>query len=219
MKRLYDALTWNRIAQFFENGDLVPFAVLISAWHFINALITYGGENIAVAFASGVFVDMLHFRTVRSAVRDRNRAAVIIALVTTAVSYGFHLLFYVNGQAVFRPVYLLLAAPLPLGIPILAWQQERSRSEQQQADTSAMQELAAENRRLQDSNRQLQATIKDQQKIIKDWQALNVEAQTLAQFNAKLISVEEAASKIGVKDVRTVQSRAAKLNGVANGHT
>lgn len=217
MKRLFD---WNRIAHFFESGDLVPFAVVVSAWHFVFALIAYSGEFWLIAVAMGIFVDMLHFRTVRYAVRDRNRAAILIALVTTVGSYLFHLLFYMNGEA-FQPVYLLLATPLPVGIPILAWQQQQAKTEQEQADAEEKQALANENKTLQDSNKALQATIKDLQKSIKDqqaiikaWQALNIEAQTLARFNAKQITASEAANIIGVKDERTVQSRAEKLNGI-----
>ena len=117
------------IARFFEQGDLVPFAVLTSAWHFIQALIKHG-EAIPVAIATGIFVDMLHFRTVRKAVDERNRRAWLVALLTTAISYAFHLLFYVahlapDGSVIYDWSFIafFMALPLPVGIPILAWQQ------------------------------------------------------------------------------------------------
>ena len=117
------------IAKFFEQGDLVPFAVLTSAWHFIQALRKHG-EAIAIAVATGIFIDMLHFRTVRKAVAERNRNAWLVAVLTTAVSYAFHLLFYVahlglDGSVTYAwtPIAFFMALPLPIGIPILAWQQ------------------------------------------------------------------------------------------------
>ena len=106
---------WQRVANFFESGDLVPFAVVVSSFHFVTALVVYGGEAWPVAVLVGIFVDMLHYRTIRYAVRgQRTRAAVLLAIATTAMSYVFHLLFYVDGGT-FQPVYLLLAAPLPFG--------------------------------------------------------------------------------------------------------
>lgn len=211
---------WQRLANFFETGDLVPFAVIVSSVHFVTALVVYGGEAWPVAVLVGVFVDMLHYRTIRYAVRgQRTRAAVLLATLTTAMSYVFHLLFYVDGGA-FQAVYLLLAAPLPFGIFILAWQQEQARAEAAQADATAAQELAdtnkrlqADNKRLQDDNKRLQGSIKEQHAALAAWQTLNDEAQALARFNAKLIKAEEAANIIGVKDARTVQARAARLNG------
>jgi hypothetical protein len=46
-------------------------------------------------------------------------------------------------------------------------------------------------------------------------QGLNIHDMALLLFNFDLISSEQAANIIGVKDIRTVQSRASKLNGVA----
>jgi len=117
------------VARFFENGDLVPFAVLTSAWHFIQALRSHG-EAWPIAIATGIFVDMLHYRTVRKAVNERSRVAWGVAVLTTIISYIFHLLFYVARLGVdgivtydFSVVAFFMALPLPVGIPILAWQQ------------------------------------------------------------------------------------------------
>lgn len=203
---------WQRIASFFEDGDLVPFAVVVSSVHFIQALVTYGGEHWLVAVCVGVFVDMLHYRTIRHAVRGRTRGAVALAAMTTLMSYAFHLLFYIDGGQL-QPVYWLLAAPLPLGIFILAWQSEQARREQTQADANAAQIAANEYKRLQDGHKRLQADYKELQATLKAWQTLSSETQALAQYNAGQIKAEEAAAALGVKDVRTVQSRAARLNG------
>jgi hypothetical protein len=203
---------WQRVANFFESGDLVPVAVVVSSVHFVTALVVYGGESWPVAVLVGVFVDMLHYRTIRYAVRGRSRTAIILAALTTAMSYVFHLLFYIDGGA-WEPVYLLLAAPLPFGIFILAWQQEQARAEAQQADATAAQTLADDHKKLQAAHKELQGDYKELQNINKAWQTLNDEAQALARFNAKQIKADEVADILGVKDVRTVQARAARLNG------
>lgn len=113
---------WRKLARFFERGDLVPFAVITSIWHFVGVLVG-SGEFYLVAVAQGVLVDMLHYRTVIFAVRRRDRVAWLIALLTTGISFGFHYLFYDSAAGWER---LLYAAPLPLGIPILAWQAEQT---------------------------------------------------------------------------------------------
>jgi len=80
-----------------------------------------------------------------------------------------------------------------------------------QAETSRLQALANQ---LQTKADNLQTAVNEQQPIVKAWQAMNKEHQTLAQYNAKILTVEQTASILGVKDARTVQSRASKLNGV-----
>ena len=115
----------NKIARFFEEGDLVPFAVLISVYHFAMALINWG-ENLFVAVAQGLLVDMLHFRTVRQAVRTKTVASRLVAVVTTFLSFGVHLLFYSYHDGIWNitPTAVFLASMLPLSIPVLAWLNE-----------------------------------------------------------------------------------------------
>ena len=80
-----------------------------------------------------------------------------------------------------------------------------------QKETNRLQTLTNE---LQTKADRLQTAVNEQQSIVKAWQAMNKENQALAQYNAKLLTVEQAANILGVKDARTVQSRASKLNGV-----
>ena len=81
------------------------------------------------------------------------------------------------------------------------------------ADATAAQGLSDDYKRLQEEHKRLQREHKDLQAVGKAWQTLNDEAQALARFNAKQLKAEEAANILGVKDVRTVQARAARLNG------
>lgn len=229
---------WHKLSNFFENGDLTPFAVAISIAHYGPVLAAHG-ENTFVAWLVGTVIDLIHFRTVRRLfqVRGRNRITghAMIAVITTLMALGYHLRFYGND--------LLLAAPIPLGIAILA-QHAAAKSEHDRAKkwqnrvkfvigiARRAQRVAEEYKirhdrqeglveRLQGQSAELQAQIKRMQDTNKEalelaraWHGLNQEYQTLARFNAKQITVEQAAQLIGVKDVRTVQTRAEKLNGV-----
>jgi hypothetical protein len=157
------------------------------------------------------------------------------------------LLYYVAsvneaGQLTFtwQPVSYLLATPLPLGIPILAWHAASNKNDgvkalmakwrarvrgvikaarKWQAKAREAQALAearqAEINQLQEANKRLQERNRSQQDIIRAWQALPKDTQALARFRAEQITDEEAARIIGVKDVRTVHNRAERLNGVA----
>lgn len=71
-------------------------------------------------------------------------------------------------------------------------------------------------RQLKERETLLQAKDKEIGDIMLAWQSLNGEHQTLARFNAKLVTAEQARDMLGVKDLRTVESRAAKLNGVSH---
>src|SRR5688500_11949807 len=106
---------WHRIATFFEQGDLTPFAVVISIAHYGPVLQAHG-ENWLVAWLVGATIDLLHFRSVRRLFQVSGRYAIIghalIAIVTTLMAVGYHLRFYGGDW--------LLALPIPIGIAILA---------------------------------------------------------------------------------------------------
>lgn len=222
---------WSGVARFFESGDLTPLAVLVSIAHYGPVLVAYG-EHKLIAYTIGVLIDMLHFRTIRRAVSSRSRTEAGIAVITTVMALGYHLRFYQNDW--------LLAAPIPLGIAILAYHAAVKREDEDKARytvwrgrakgiITCARKLQEQHKGLQSENITLQNQIKaeqetaklqqvrlkEQQGIIKAWQSLNMEHQTLARFNANLITAEQAASLIGVKDARTVQARAEKLNGVS----
>ena len=110
---------WHRAASFLENGDLVLFAVVISVYHYWKAL-EPAGDPVYVAIPVALFVDLLHYRTVRRAVQARTLASVGIAALTTGMALGYHIVFYSLTVANHWHVWLY-ALPIPLGIGILAW--------------------------------------------------------------------------------------------------
>jgi response regulator of citrate/malate metabolism len=76
----------------------------------------------------------------------------------------------------------------------------QSQLEQAQAEVAAMQGRLAE-----------------MQPIGRAWQALNPETQTLALFNAQLLTAQAAAEQLGIH-VTTVRRKAKQLNGVNGSH-
>jgi hypothetical protein len=91
------------------------------------------------------------------------------------------------------------------------YKQIQNENKRLQDETSRLQALANQLQTRADS---LQTAVNEQQPVVKAWQSLNEEHQTLAKYNAKILTVEQTANILGVKDARTVQSRASKLNGV-----
>lgn len=126
---------FQKILDWFEDGDLVPLAVIISVAHYGPVLMAHG-EHWAVAWAVGVMIDLLHFRSVRYAFSSRVWIAGLVAVATSVMAVGYHLRFY-DGD-------WLLALPIPIGIGILAWHaSEKERGVVGNAVAAVRQELDA----------------------------------------------------------------------------
>lgn len=109
---------WRAAVDWFENADLVPLLVLVSAVHY--AAVLAGKDYWAVAVCIGLLVDLGHYRTVRSAVRynggwGNKLTRWAIALGMTVISLNYHQRYYEDWW---------LSAPLPLLIAALAWLQQ-----------------------------------------------------------------------------------------------
>lgn len=129
---------WQRLSHWFENGDLTPLAVIISVGHYGPVLMAHG-EHFLVAWAVGALMDLLHFRAVRWAFHKPGFMAALVAAATTAMALGYHWRFY-GGD-------ILLAAPIPLGIAVLAWQATAVKEDyaaEAQANAEAAQQAAAQ---------------------------------------------------------------------------
>lgn len=112
---------WHKLADFFENGDLVPFIIGISIYHYYQALSTTDGY---VAILVAISIDLIHFRTVRHAVRARTFFSVAIAALTTAMAVFYHYEFYSSVGELGAIEVMIHALPLPIGIAVLAWLNE-----------------------------------------------------------------------------------------------
>jgi hypothetical protein len=197
---------WQRLAQFFEDGDLTPFAVLISIVHYGDVLAAHG-EHAIVAYAIGTLVDLIHFRTIRRAfMPHNNRQETIVnwfvAAITTFMASMYHWRFYEGDY--------LLALPIPVGIAILAYhaadKQARTLAEN---ETSGLQATVAT---LQADNNDLRDRIKEQQAFMKLWRKLGKDGRIIVQAIAGEITKDEATEQTGW-DVRTVTSYMDRMNG------
>jgi UDP-N-acetylmuramyl tripeptide synthase len=61
---------------------------------------------------------------------------------------------------------------------------------------------------------QMQITLDEKQAVNRAWQTLNPEMQTLALFNAQMLTAQAAAEQLGVH-VTTIRRKARQLNGVS----
>lgn len=140
---------FQKMLDWFENGDLVPLAVVISVAHYGPVLMAHG-EHWAVAWAVGVMIDLLHFRSVRYAFSSRAWVAGLVAVATSVMAVGYHLRFYQGDW--------LLALPIPIGIGILAWHaSEKERGVLGGAVAALRKELAEMASKLQASESRVQA--------------------------------------------------------------
>lgn len=227
---------WSKLAHFFEFGDLTPLAVLVSIAHYGPVLVAHG-EHYFIAYVIGTLIDMLHFRTVRRAVTSWKWGEFVMAGFTTCMALAYHLRFYGYDW--------LLAIPIPVGIAILAYHASTgATTAENEVSKAQIANLQGQVQLLKSQNGDLQAEYKGLQKERKDlhdsceslqglcktlqgkaetleiyerrWNAVNQEFQTLILVNTGELSIDKARQVMGVKDLRTVESRAAKLNGVSH---
>ncbi len=152
---------WKWAINWLEKGNLVPFLVIASAWHYTQVLAQHDPKGVAIAI--GVLVDLGAYRAVMIAVRyvgaarpSRKRAAAgqgakrprrrrssalkertwryVIAFGMTGISLYYHLSYYMRAQL---PWWLLnwpLALPLPVLIFALAYFDRKDRRAQAPTD-------------------------------------------------------------------------------------
>lgn len=112
---------WKRLLNWLENGDLVPWVILVSIPHYHEVLKLY--EWWVAAAAIAVLVDLGHYRTIKQALAGRGWFWMFIL---TGVSYGFHVAFYIVGGAAALWSWLL-GAVVPILLFALAWLSSKER--------------------------------------------------------------------------------------------
>ncbi len=117
------------IIHYFEHGDLVPFIVVVSAWHYSAILREH--DHLIAAVSIGTLVDLGHYRWTKAAVRysgDDTREKIgrwVMVLVMSAIALNYQQRFYNDWW---------LSVPMPLLIASLAWlNQKDSKSQQKPA--------------------------------------------------------------------------------------
>ena len=205
---------WQQFAHFLHTANLIPLVILVSSYQYSVALRSHDPMLIAIPMA--LFVDLLHFRTVQRAVQTKKTMWQVTAVFTTALAFGLQWMFYSqpgeDGTLIWWQA-ILFASIVPDGLAIMAWHHEQHEEEQvvdwQAAVVEAERQAAAMQTELSAMHAQVQAM----GQVGKAWSGMNAEMQTLAFFNADLLSVKEAAAQLAVHET-TVRRRAKALNGV-----
>lgn len=122
---------WQKLADFLHTANLIPLVVLVSGYHYFQALRSYDPVLVAVPIA--LFVDLLHFRTVQRAVKSGQGAWKVTAVFTTLLAFGLQWMFYSRpgeGEALLWWQVILFASIVPVGLAIMAWHHQQQEAEQ-----------------------------------------------------------------------------------------
>jgi hypothetical protein len=121
---------WQRFADFLHKANLIPLVVVVSTYHYYQALRTH--DPFWVALPIALFVDLLHFRTVQQAVRTGEGTWKVTAVFTTLMAFGLQWIFYsrpAEGDPLIWWQVLLFASIVPVGLAIMAWHHQRQEQE------------------------------------------------------------------------------------------
>ncbi len=140
---------WEWLSRFLHKADLMPLVVVVSVYHYFQALKSH--DPLFVALPIALFIDLLHYRSVQRAVKSSQAGWWIAAVVTTAAAFGLQWMFYAHaGESGVTLVWwqaVIFASIVPIGLAIWAWLQLSVESDavtDWQAEIAAAQKLATE---------------------------------------------------------------------------
>lgn len=113
---------WQKLADFLHTANLIPLVVIISVYHYHQALRSH--DPFLIALPVALFVDLMHFRTVQRAVKSGAGMWKVTAVFTTLLAFGLQWMFYSqpgeDGALIWWQV-VLFASIVPVGLAIMAW--------------------------------------------------------------------------------------------------
>ncbi len=121
---------WQRFADFLHTANLIPLVILVSSYHYFQALRSH--DPVLVAIPIALFVDLLHFRTVQQAVKSRAGMWRVTAVFTTLMAFGLQWIFYNQpgeGEILIWWQVILFASIVPVGLAIMAWHHQQQEQE------------------------------------------------------------------------------------------
>jgi hypothetical protein len=95
---------WGFVVWLVEEADIVPFLVIVSAWHYAGALAKGNKDNAIVAVVLGVLIDLGHYRSVRTYFKHIDWKRFVVMAVLTCITGYYHWLWYSD---------VILAATMP----------------------------------------------------------------------------------------------------------
>jgi hypothetical protein len=195
---------WQRFADFLHTANLIPLVVLVSSYHYFQALRSH--DPVLVAVPMALFVDLLHFRTVQQAVKSHAGLWQVTAVFTTLLAFGLQYIFYNQpgeGETLIWWQVILFASIVPVGLAIMAWHHQRQEQEQvtdwqqliaaaQHQAVQMQQEAAAEHERADQMQREAET-----------------ERERAAAMQTKLVTVQAQADEMQnqLEQVRTEANR------------
>lgn len=140
---------WEWLSRFLHKADLMPLVVVVSVYHYFQALKSH--DPLFVALPIALFIDLLHYRSVQRAVKSSQVGWWVAAVVTTAAAFGLQWMFYArageDGASLVWWQALIFASIVPVGLAIWAWLQLSVESDavtDWQAEIAAAQKAAEE---------------------------------------------------------------------------
>ena len=201
---------WQKLSDFLHQANLIPLVVIVSVYHYYQALSQH--DPFFVAAPMAIFVDLLHFRTVQRAVKTGQTSWIGMGALTTAIAFGLQWLFYSapgpDGMLVWWET-LLFASLVPVGLAIMAWH-HAVHEEDVVVDWQA--KLAALGKQLQTA----QERIVELTSAVADGQTALTQAQErAAQSDALAAELKQArqTAQTGVSQTAVAQKRIAELEG------
>ncbi|HUM67719.1 MAG TPA: hypothetical protein PLK31_02590 [Chloroflexota bacterium] len=194
---------WQKLADFLHTANLIPLVVLISTYHYYQALRSH--DPLLVALPVALFVDLMHFRTVQRAVKSGEGVWKVTAVFTTMIAFGLQWIFYNQpgeGETLIWWQVILFASIVPVGLAIMAWHHQQQEQEQvtdwqqliaeaQQRAERMQQEAAAEQVRANQMQREAEA----ERQRAEEMQARAEEAQVRAgEMQSRLAGAQQEAT-------------------------
>ncbi|MBK8900273.1 MAG: hypothetical protein IPM53_03750 [Anaerolineaceae bacterium] len=217
---------WQRFADFLHTANLIPLVVLVSSYHYFQALRSHDPVLVAVPIA--LFVDLLQYRTVYRAVRSGEGAWKITAVFTTLMAFALQWIFYNQpgeGETLLWWQVILFASIVPVGLAIMAWHHQQQEQEQvtdwqqlvaaaQQRAEQMQQEAAAEQARAVQMQQEAEAErqrAEEMQARAEEVQARAAEMQSrLAEAQREAAAAHERAEQMQ-REAETERERAAAM--------
>lgn len=199
---------WEWLARFLHKADLMPLVVVVSVYHYYQALKSH--DPFLVALPIALFVDLLHYRSVQRAVKSGQWGWMLAGLITTAAAFGLQWIFYADGNDLPFWKVAMYASIVPVGLAIWAWLQlsvESDRVVDWQAEIAAAQKAAEE---AQKSAATAKAEALAAQKVAQD-------AQAKAEAAQKSAAVAQAEASRWQKAAEEAQGQVAEWQPMVSG--
>jgi hypothetical protein len=126
----------NAFINWFENGELAPFIILISVPHYAAVLSKFDWGPVGAVL--GFLIDLVHYRTIRAFQRGYGKTWM---MVLTSFSFGFHFAFYWIGGAGWAALFFGAAVPVVIfALSFLSyaerWSQKAAKAAQENVSVS-----------------------------------------------------------------------------------